>query len=268
MLHRNPQMESVNQPQLLAAHLLFAQLPNVSAARLGAQLRQRFAQVDHAADSLVFFFPDLAATYADGRQAPVSLMVTEAHAIPDNQPLAAACAQSWHWPQAEAAVAACGYQVVVTDFMARALELPQRLGFFQRALDAVLAELQPQAIYFLSSQKLVEPRAYQARGQAVLDGLMNVRFFNVAGSASEEMFMDTLGLHALGLPDFQVRFRELDPGRVAGALTGYAYYLLEHGPVVEDGNTIQGLTPQQKWTCYYADAAVDPAREVIDLETD
>ncbi len=79
--------------------------------------------------------------------------------------------------------------------------------------------------------------------------------------------MDTLGLHVFGLPDFQVRFTNLDPGRVAGLLTAYGNYIYEQGVVIETGNTIQGLEADDVWTCSFADALVEPARVVIDLET-
>lgn len=80
------------------------------------------------------------------------------------------------------------------------------------------------------------------------------------------MFLDTLGLHALGLPDWQIRFAGLDPNAVVGALWSYAYYIYQHDVVIESGNTIQGLSAEDRWTCCYADAAVEPKRIVLDIE--
>jgi len=126
--------------------------------------------------------------------------------------------------------------------------------------------LTPRVIYFSTIDKLVEAATYLNRGQAALEGLLNVRFFNVADSATQELLLYTLGLHALGLPDFQIRFAGLDPNELVGVLLNFSYYLFENGPVIEDGNTVEGTTTADKWTCQYTDCLVGPARRVIELE--
>ena len=58
---------------------------------------------------------------------------------------------------------------------------------------------------------------------------LNVRLFRVEGGAQGDMLMDTRGLAALGLPDLQMHFRGLNPGRVAGLLFNYGRYIYENG---------------------------------------
>lgn len=260
-------MEDSNVPELLMARLLFTEKPPLDAAALATALREVFGQVDNSDGSLVYFFPGYPVTFAEGN-VPAQLMVATAEQPSGADYLESALQQSWHWPEAAAVVAGCEYEVSILDFLTRTLEYPKRVELFQKALECLVKLLTPQAIYFTTSDKVVDPAAYLDRGKAELEGLLNVRLFNIADSDTPEMLMDTLGLHALGLPDFQIRFADLEPGEVAGALTGYAYYLFENGPVIEDGNTIQGLTPASKWTCYYADSLVGPERLVIELETD
>lgn len=257
-----------NEPELLSARLFFDSRPQLNAAALTEALRQHVGQVDNPDGGLVFFFPEYVAGFADGEQMPVSCMLTEPAPLNGREGLAPALQQSWHWPEAESTLATCQFEIIVTDFLTRTLPAAQRVELFNKVLNALLEQLQPQALYFQSSQKLVAPAAYLARGPEELDGLLNVRFYNIANSDAQEMLMDTLGLHALGLPDFQLRFTDPDPGQVAARLTGYAYYLFENGPVIEDGHTIQGLTTDAQWHCYYADSAVAPERTVIQLEAE
>ncbi len=44
-----------------------------------------------------------------------------------------------------------------------------------------------------------------------------------------------------------------------------AYYLFEHGDVIDDGDTIQGIPTDQRWTCQHELALAEPEREVIDI---
>ncbi|MDF7811779.1 DUF4261 domain-containing protein [Hymenobacter sp. YC55] len=261
-------MEDSNVPELLTARLLFTDKPALDAAVLAAALRKDFDQVDNPTDSLLYFFPDYPVTFNDGKQVPAQLMVAAAEKPSGADYLAAALQQSWHWPEAATVVNACEHEVIVTDFLTRTLDYTVRVELFQKALDAFVRILNPQAIYFTTSDKVVEPAAYLERGPAVLEGLLNVRFFNIADSNTQEMFLDTLGMHALGLPDFQIRFANLDPNEVVGVLLNYSYYTFENGAVIEDGHTIQGITPADKWTCHYTDSQLGPDRLVIQLETE
>jgi hypothetical protein len=72
--------------------------------------------------------------------------------------------------------------------------------------------------------------------------------------------MDTRGLSALGLPDLQTHFRNLDPGRVAGHLYRVARYLFDQGDCIADGETIGGFTDDDKWRCRHEMSLVAPER--------
>jgi hypothetical protein len=77
--------------------------------------------------------------------------------------------------------------------------------------------------------------------------------------------MDTRGLAELGLPDVQMHFRNLPPGKVAGFLYGAAEYILANGDCIADGNTIAGIEPGQKWKCQHEMSLWNPKRIVIDV---
>ena len=122
-------------------------------------------------------------------------------------------------------------------------------------LRAIVALSRPAALWCPNSIRIVPPTFEQD-----LSPLVNVRMFRV----EDVVLMDTLGLHVLGLRDFQCRYRhgDRDPNQIAGALLDLAGYALEHGDVVEDGDT----TGEEYWRCRHVASVAAPPREVVDLE--
>lgn len=80
------------------------------------------------------------------------------------------------------------------------------------------------------------------------------------------MLMDTLGLAALGLPDLQCHFRSLTPNEVALLLYSLASYVFEHGDVIANGHTVEGIAAGSRWRCRHEVSLVPPEREVIDID--
>jgi hypothetical protein len=138
---------------------------------------------------------------------------------------------------------------------------------FHKVVQSVL-ELAPcSAIYWTTSERLVSPDLYQqnqASGDIIYPAV-NVRLFRILERAPGECVMDTLGLSAFGLPDLQCHFSQLDPSQMAQILFNISYYIYDQGDVIQDGHTIQGLTPNQKWKCQHEMALVSPEREVVDI---
>jgi len=89
--------------------------------------------------------------------------------------------------------------------------------------------------------------------------------FNVEGGPGESV-MDTMGLASLGLPDLQVHSTGLEPDDVARHLFNSAYYVLEKGDVIADGQTIDGIPPGTKWHCQHEASLVGPSRVVLDID--
>lgn len=217
-------------------------------------------------EHLHFFHLNYMVPYAEGEMpAQTSLMEIESRPAAD---YAAAVQQAWHWHEAEPTVQECKHSLLLVDMMASGLEPKSRLELFTGALRAVLETAPCDAVYFRASDKLVEPRAYLAsieEGES-LYGAMNVRFYNVEGSGSgrHEALMDTVGLAALGIPDVQCHFYDLNPDEVAGILMNIGYYLFNQGDVISDGETI-GFTEDMRWRCEHQYALAAPHRVVIDL---
>jgi len=105
----------------------------------------------------------------------------------------------------------------------------------------------------------------QANPNTLLFGAVNVRLFNIANRQAGESLMDTIGLSTLGLPDLQCLFVNLDPNRVAGLLYNIAADIFNEGDVIQDGQTVDGLTASDRWQCRHEESIVAPKREVLDI---
>lgn len=218
-------------------------------------------------DMLHFFHLNYLVSFADGDMpAQTSLMPTKHRPASEYE---TAVQQAWHWPKAGEVVEECRHSLFLTDMMASGLEPKDRLRLITGTLRAVLETAPCDAVYFRESDKLLEPGDYLTaiEAGAILYGAMNVRFFNVQGTGSEreEMLMDTVGLAALGVPDVQCHYFELEPGEVAQYLTNLGYYLFDRGDVIQDGETF-GPTENVRWRCEHQYALAGPHRLVLDVD--
>lgn len=257
-----------NEPALQFVSLFFETKPEIDKKKILAELKKRFRQVETTGDdsALTFFFPDYTTVFSAGRVAAQGLvMVSEAGINPDR--FTNAFQQSWHWNEAEAVLENCKYEVNLIDMMSKGLPHQARLDFFQRFLCAVLKATEPLAVYFRNSEKLIEPfdmlQACDDEQPAFLHGAMSVRLFTVGNS---EMLMDTLGLHAYGLPDIECRFSNYEPGAIARVLTDLAYDVFETGDAIGGNTTVQGIGANPKWKTQLTDAKTTPARLVMSIE--
>lgn len=218
-------------------------------------------------DMLHFFHLNYPVKFADGEMpAQTSIMPTPNRPASEYE---TAVQQAWHWSKAGETIEQCRYSVRLIDMMASGLAPQERLRLITGALRALLETVPCDAVYFRESDKLLEPGDYLTAIEAggLLYGAMNVRFFNVegTGSARHEMLMDTLGLAALGVPDVQCHYYDLEPNEVAQQLTSLGYYLFDAGDVIKDGETF-GPTEDVRWRCEHQYALADPHRVVLDVD--
>jgi hypothetical protein len=224
---------------------------------------------DDPSAPLVYVHLDHVTTFADGKS-KAQTAVVPGEAVPDLSRLNSALEHTYDWPGAREAVNRARASVLVTDLLSSSLPYAVRLNLLESVLLGVIEVAPPLAIHWQPSGKIVDPAALrrhlsQGPAYAPLHGAVNVRMFQIAGT-EHDILMDTLGLAALGLADLQIHFRHLDPNKVAGLLFNYAHYLFAKGDVIEDGNTIQGIEPGQKWVARHELSLIEPQRVVIDLD--
>ncbi len=204
-------------------------------------------------------------------------LIAVSHQRPDLAAFETVLRQSWRWPQAAEVLPRCRGAVLVTDLMAAGLHHLERLVLFERVLVAVLDAYPCQAIHWQPTQQFVEPQQFlaavqEAGGLVFVPGPINVRLFRIVGDEAAadalagDIVMDTLGLAALGLPDFQCHFTGLDSEAVSRVLYNSGLYVMERGDVIEEDHTVPGIHPDDKWRCRRETSLALPERTVIDLD--
>jgi hypothetical protein len=264
--------------EMLAVSLFYERPPRLDAGALESRIRQALPHTKLVSDrqkpSPLLFAHEAEAhviEYNDGKRAPAQTAAIFSYEfkkeVPDYAP---ELGQTWDWPGAEAAVEGCKPYVTLTETMARLLDARTRLQLFQTVLLAFVEATRPRAILWAPACKFLDPAAFlRATGDEDPNALtftaLNVRMFRVENHNPGDTVMDTCGLAAFGLPDLQVHFNGLDPQHVARHLFNTALYVFQNGNVIEDGHTIDGVEPGQKWLCRHELAVVGPEREVIDM---
>jgi hypothetical protein len=145
--------------------------------------------------------------------------------------------------------------------MGRGLEPRDRLQVFRTTVLALCGLTEPVAAWWPTAAQLLPP---PAASDPPLMGLLNVRLFRIEDTGGD-VVMDTIGLHTFGLPDLQLHCRGLEPARLAVLLHNAGAYVFERGDVIQDGHTIEGVQPGQKWLCRHEQALVPPERVVLDI---
>lgn len=264
-----------NFPQLLSAKLLFLDKPNFDSNQVLTEVKKHFENVEHSfsENSLIFSFSDHPIQFADAIiPAQCTIMIPDQGKseveLPD-----AAFQQNWHWQEANQIAKNCTYEILVTDLMSRTLPYKERLNVFMDFLVAVVKVTQPNAVYSSSAQKILNPtdiiNIWDTDKIQTLYAICNVRLYNAGTDTGQnELLMDTVGLHTIGLSDFQIRFSVADENEIANLLWTYAYYAYEFGDIIVDGNTLEGLEAGSKWKCEKQLSLVGPDRVVINVTPD
>ncbi|MGA8116818.1 MAG: DUF4261 domain-containing protein [Actinocatenispora sp.] len=170
--------------------------------------------------------------------------------------------QSWDWPDAGATLDRCQYLITVTQLIGRRRDCPERVQAFRATIDATIALARPLATWWPASRQALPPGALVSHP---LSGVINVRMFRSVNDPTVTV-TDTLGLHALGLPDLQCQSRRLDTNRLSEVLFEMAEYVFKHGDVLRPGSPVPGLSADQHFLPSRQHSIVPPGRPVIDLD--
>ena len=255
------------------AELHYISGPSYDAAQIAARAEELLhsgiesPKSDSASGTLLFFHTKINVQYKDGAIPPqTAILATDKSTDP--AAYADRIQQSWSCDDAADRIGTSKYSRLVTEMMARGLPPAERIRLFHGVLQAFVEITQPHAIAFGHSQQIVSGDAYL--GSCSMDpiqrlGSLNVRFFNISNSDSNDMIMDTRGLDEIGLHDLQCHFRDLDPNRVSQMLFNTGLYIFENGAVIESGQTIAGAEPESKWECRFEESLLEPKRELLDI---
>lgn len=240
--------------------LLYSGPPRLAGTEITSAVRQRVpVQLERdTADSIEVSHPEHRVAIKGGEMPSITKIVRWNRPFEPSD-YAKALSQTWEWLGARQALERCTHKILIADFIGSGLDYRERFRLITAVTEAVASVTHPEACYWQPANCLVDP----SRLTKNFARACNVRLFDDA--SEHDSLMDTLGLAALGVPDAQIQFSNLDRGRSAGWMYGVAKYLFDEDDVIHDGETIPGLEPGDRWTCRHEDAIVPPARVVIDI---
>jgi hypothetical protein len=256
-----------------AVELLYEIAPVFTKAEVLTQLRDRCGAVSavdpSSEEGLNFFFPAYRVPFKDDAM-PVQVAVTVHDAPLEDPSLEKALGRTLDWGEARAVADSHTAHVTLTDILAVQLEYKSRLGLFQNVLQGLMELVMPSAILWRPSLKVVRPMALiqalnPGDSRNALYGAVNVRRFKSADRPGR-MLMDTLGLAAIGLPDFEVPFEGVEPAQIEAILWSLARYEFDLGDVIADGRVFKVPGTKVSWVCTRGTSKQAPPREVIGLK--
>ncbi len=184
------------------------------------------------------------------------------------------CAHSRLWPDATPAPADYAAHTIVTVMRfsddGQDTNLVTQAALLSRVLaSAIAVSTGIQAVYFGSANHVVLPGLFRELAQATLPEPMPIAWvaINVGARPDGVMTGHTRGMDMLGLMDVEIAETADSAEQVFGRLTGIVDYLVEHGMVISDGDTL-GATEQERIRVVYAPSALDPERRVMRLQSE
>lgn len=255
------------KPGLLFVELMFEDAPNFQIEKILGDLKKAVGDTDiltSSKDMTAFLFKEHPVKYKDAEMPSQCILFSTLNKV-EYEKLIPSLQQTRDKENMNELVKKCRYKIAFSDFMPNRSDEHSRLSLFNNVLKVIINNIDCKVLHFLNSQILITPRDFVDRVNEgdPLTGALNVRLFNIQNS--EEMLMDTLGLHTFGLPDIQCHFKELDPNDIARVIFNAGYYIFDKGDIIDDGNTIQGINENNKWKCQHEESLVEPNRIVIDI---
>jgi len=211
-------------------------------------------------------FTEYTMDWGEGKHIPIQMLFINAEDKFEYSKYQNEVKQSWDWSDINTILPCCSKRLVITDFMARGLENQRKIDLFNKVISVFIEETRCDALYMPLSMCFRNPKVfidYKNNG-GVNYGFFNIRFYTIENT-NGEMIMDSIGLYDFMLPDVQCHFRKLNPPEVAKALYNIANYIMENGDIIENGNTVQGISENDKWYCQHENSILEPKRIVIDI---
>lgn len=177
------------------------------------------------------------------------------------------CRTAWLWPDAEKTLRQHAGHLIVTA-MCQGTPL-ERAGFLTRICASILAAC-PQApgVYWSDATLLVPSGIFQDFTKDILPHgpplhiWVDFRIGPLPGGKSGGF---TTGMKAFGHMEFETQSASEPPGELRDRFLGLANYVLENGPVIQDGDTI-GEDANERIRVVYADSKFGHKGKVMRLE--
>ncbi len=173
------------------------------------------------------------------------------------------CETAWHWPEARAELEQHNAHLIVTASSARLDAIDLMLGL-TRTVAAVALCSAAAGVYWGGGTQVHPMDDFVEQSQQMSREYLPLFLWLRFGLASEEdgtSSLFTTGLAELELMEIEFPHSSLDPETLIDRAYNFAHYLLDNGPILEDGNTIGG-TPEEKFRVRHVPSMWEAERSV------
>jgi hypothetical protein len=152
------------------------------------------------------------------------------------------CATAWYWPTACEALRGHKAHVIVSLNQA-SLQPTEQALLLTKLVAAVAATTNSAGIYWGAGTVVHSPEEFLNQSKDVSPESMPLMLwidFRLQEEADGSFTMFTTGMEAFGLMEIEAVQVNKDPKELSSFVYDVAHYLLENGPIVQDGDTIGG----------------------------
>jgi hypothetical protein len=188
--------------------------------------------------------------------------------------IAQLCTHSRLWPNDRPAPQDYAAHTIVTvmgsgDAEPDAAGVPRAVLLSKVLASAIALTGSIQAVYFGNANHVVLPELFRDLARELLPQPLPMAWVavNVGERPDGVMTGHTRGMDMLGLMDIEIPATRDSAEDVYGRLSGICGYLIEHGQVINDGDTL-GSTADERIKVVYAPSAFGDGRQVMRLDAE
>ena len=177
------------------------------------------------------------------------------------------CKTSWLWPEAESALRGHDRHLIVT-VMSEKGPVEQSTVLTQVCASILATCAEAPGVFWSNATLLVPSKVFQEFATQILPGAPPLYIwvnFHIGRAGKGRTRGFTTGMAALGQMEFETESSPEPPPELRDRLFGLCNYVLEHGPVIKDGDTI-GEDENERIQVVYSASAFGQKGKVMRLE--
>ncbi|MGQ9761721.1 MAG: DUF4261 domain-containing protein, partial [Thermogutta sp.] len=203
---------------------------------------------------------------------PFTIDEMPAFVVIEKEPISAkdlelAILSAWYWPDAAEAVdQSRGFAMVAlaappADPLARTTLLTQLAAALAKTCDSV-------AVYWPSANLIHDPEAFFNSAKTISEDFYPLELwvgFHAEPEHDDTVTFFTRGMMYFGLPEIEVYHSTRDLQFLYEHVFNIAHFLLEHGPVIQDGETV-GTTDEERFLVTIAPSRFDSRIKTMQID--
>ncbi len=174
---------------------------------------------------------------------------------------------AWHWPEAVERLRAHQAHVLVAVLAPEQDRIATRL-LLTRVVAAVAATTEAAGVYWGEGPVVNAPDDFVEEAKRTSRERLPLYLwlaFHLTRNPDGTFTLATSGMKAFGFMEMEVVASREKAATLVDRAFNFTHYLLDHGPVLKDGDTI-GLSADERLRIRHVPSVVDPSREVYRVE--